>query len=285
MPCIQLPAGIFIILIRNIGGLSSIKKRYDDITIIDSFVVITSELVQKRDSGQQLKSNGNIWYFSKPTTTTTPLTLSSVNVVATPYTVTSPFLIKKCYANNFVTATKGGTGDIFVSEYSQYTLNGTVKLATAQSNLKDICYNIDDNTTDVMVDLYNYIPSISAVYTVLPAMMLLPGVAYGHQFNGYINNSLIYRKCNPHHYICTGYKIADNNSLYLHRYSFNSTLEDCSTLTSVTTSNINDGSKEIEAKLQYTVGPDTEQVNNLSEKSVIIETICGEPVKLTNINQ
>lgn len=200
---------------------------------------------------------------------------------AVPYTVTLPFLIKKCYANIFVTATKGGTGDIFVGNYSHYTLNGTARLSTSQSVLKDLCYNIDDNATDILVDLYNYNnpPTTSAVYTVLPVMTLLPGIAYGHRFDilgNYVYNSLIYRKNKPHRYICTGYMPEEAYSLYIHRYVYGSTAENCSSLTYVPTSAIDKDFERINAKLQYIVGHYDTQIMDPDYKGTPLVLTCGE---------
>ena len=208
---------------------------YDDIAILDNYVVVTSRYVLYVNNDNITPYNvSKLWYFSKPNPAIVSLTSSSVSCLEVPYYHNIHLGIEKCENDAFVIAGTGGAGVPYISGYNGTTQIGTVMLSKTNTRIKSISYCSNSKTTDVVIDPYDVATNGSEIYTLFPGMATIPGVAYGHRFPGQIINSLCYQSYNPLHYICVGDSIGNSNDLFIYRYFYNYIME-CSELISVET--------------------------------------------------
>ncbi len=191
---------------------------YDDIAILDNYVVVTSRpnLIVGDNTNQY--NAARLWYFSKPPSSSVPLTASTLEYMEIPYIYTSALGIRKCVNNVFNIAGEVGMGTPYISEFNAFTYNGTVILDTMNAKIKSFCYNPDSKTTDIVLDYPDAAINGSKIYTLLPGLLSYPGTAYGHHFPYHRVNSLAYQSDNILHYIGVGDRIGNTDDLFIYKY-------------------------------------------------------------------
>jgi hypothetical protein len=138
--------------------------------------------------------------------------------------VTPPFLVREAAPNTFVIGALGklnASTNVYVNGFL-----GSNHYATAtfpyDFSIKDLSYNPDGRTTDVILNHYKqHIPG-SEVYTLLPGMATTPGLSYGHRFDNYYWNSIVYQTYNPNYYICVGFPYPSPNTVSVAEFHHNS---------------------------------------------------------------
>ncbi len=210
---------------------------FDDIAISDTIAAVTSyEREEQLDSiFTQSYTRGRVWFLKVPSVIN-PLISSVMRYVDMPYRVTPPFIVREADPNTFIVAASGKLNtstNVYVNGFL-----GANHYATAtfpyDFSIKDLSYNPNGRTTDVILNHFKiHIPG-SEIYTLLPGMATTPGLSYGHKFDKYYWNSIVYNAYNPDHHICVGYFYTSPYILSLAEYHYNY-VSPCSKQVEVTT--------------------------------------------------
>lgn len=200
----------------------SINNTLNDIAIVDSFAVVTSQytIPLMDDDSPTPSSLSYLWYFTRTPGSTSSLSASYVYYKEIPYGSSSNFIIKKCENDIFVVAT---TNDTYIAGYNGRSHIGSVKILENSGKVVDICYSPIVNSTEVLVEPLDFATNGSKIFTLLPGMQDTSATAFGHRVynDRHIIKSLINQSSNPVHFICTGECIGNTSDLFLDRYIYN----------------------------------------------------------------
>lgn len=193
---------------------------FDDIAVSDTLVAVTAYERESRDSIFVLTGHrGRVWFLRRPNSDNSPLVGAVSRFVDVPYDILPPFLTHEAEPNTFVAAAVAPIPTLYVSSFIGTTHYSTATLQMVDG-LKDLSYNPASRTTEVLVVEANVISQHDVVYSLLPGMATVPGMAYGHHFDGYRLSSLDYLPYNVNHFVGAGRDVG-SGALNLFQYHFN----------------------------------------------------------------
>ncbi len=249
----------------------------DDMAILDNFVVVTSNRYEVLDN-TETSLYPVLWYFTKPTTVTTPISSSSRVYLEVPCLYSSSISIRKCENDQFVIAGMFGPGTPVISRYDGVVHKGAVTIEGMYTKIKSLCYNPVIKSTEVVLDSSDAAIHGSKIYTLYPWMETTPGMALGHQFDGHILKSLCYQGYNPSNFICVGDSIGNTRDLFIYKYLFSSPLG-CSELIKVKTCCTQYKKRPYEFLVKNEICDSISLYRAPVVKSSRIETVCESQLK------
>ena len=183
---------------------------YDDVAVTDNFIIATSRIFDL--------DSGIIHYFDKPLSYTTIFYPHYVTYRSVQYKTYSPILVTACTEDYFATLCKDGVASFVMSKYQWLNDDYSLESSLNYGNCRDINYNADSNSVEVLVYEKNikYGGSLALHYS--PLSYSFPSIP-AHVYYYHSLHSIDYLNNNPKCFISSGINMG---LLHLYKYEYDS---------------------------------------------------------------